>query len=118
VLACENVQEAVRFVNERPRPLALYWFGQDRAAGELLLRQTASGGVTLNDTLVHIAHPRLPFGGVGDSGWGASHGETGFLRFTHERAVLAQSRWSLGHLLYPPYGPRTERLLAIMRRRG
>ncbi|WP_295377968.1 aldehyde dehydrogenase family protein [uncultured Pseudacidovorax sp.] len=118
LLACEDAPQAVRFINDRPRPLALYWFGEDRAARDVLLQQTTSGGVTVNDTLVHIAHPRLPFGGVGDSGWGASHGEAGFLRFTHEKAVLAQSRWSLGGLLHPPYGPRTERLLAAMRRRG
>lgn len=116
VLACERPADAVRFINARPRPLALYWFGEDRAARDLLLQQTTSGGVTLNDTLVHIAHPRLPFGGVGDSGWGVSHGEAGFLRFTHEKAVLRQSRWSLGGLLHPPYGPRTERLLALLRR--
>ena len=118
VLDCADTAAAIRFINDRPRPLALYWFGEDTRARDALLAGTVSGGVTVNDTLVHIAHPGLPFGGVGDSGWGASHGEAGFLRFTHERAVLVQSRWSLGGLMHPPYGPRTERLLAFMRRRG
>lgn len=116
VLPCDTPDEAIGHVNAGPRPLALYWFGQDTAARDAVLRRTVSGGVTLNDTLMHIAHERLPFGGVGDSGWGAYHGETGFLRFTHEKSVLQQSRWAAGHLLYPPYGARFERMMAWLRR--
>ena len=77
---------------------------------------TVSGGVTVNDTLLHIGHEGLPFGGVGDSGWGAYHGETGFLRFTHPKSVLLQSRWAAGHLLYPPYGERFARVMGLIRR--
>ena len=81
-----------------------------------MLRGTVSGGVTVNDTLIHITHERLPFGGVGDSGLGAYHGETGFLRFTHQKAVFVQSRWAAGQLLYPPYGARFDRMMGWIRK--
>lgn len=116
VLTCDSADEAIAFINARPRPLALYWFGQDTAARDRVLANTVSGGVTVNDTLMHIAHEHLPFGGVGESGLGAYHGETGFRRFTHEKAVFVQSRWSQGQLFYPPYGPRLQRLLGLLRR--
>lgn len=116
VLPCDSADEAIIFINARPRPLALYWFGSDAAACEQVLTRTVSGGVTVNDTLMHITHEGLPFGGVGDSGWGAYHGETGFLRFTHEKPELLQSRWAMGHLFYPPYGERVRRLMGWLRR--
>ena len=65
---------------------------------------------------MHIAHDNLPFGGVGDSGWGSYHGEQGFLRFCHQKSVLIQSRWSLGSVFYPPYGARLDRTLKLLRR--
>ena len=65
---------------------------------------------------MHIAHDNLPFGGVGDSGWGAYHGEQGFLRFCHQKSVLVQSRWAMGHLFYPPYGPRFDQVMGMLRR--
>ena len=116
IVLCESTAEAIAFINARPRPLALYWFGDDTAQRNAVLRGTVSGGVTVNDTLMHIAHEGLPFGGVGESGWGASHGEAGFLRFTHEKAVFAQSKWAGGQLLYPPYGPRFDRMMQLLRR--
>ena len=96
--------------------LAPIWFGRGEAARDDVLRRTVSGGVCVNDTLLHVAHDNLPFGGVGDSGWGAYHGEAGFLRFSHQKSVLAQSRWAQGHLLYPPYGARFDRVMALLRR--
>ena len=116
VLACESAAEAVRHINARPRPLALYWFGRDGAARDAVLHGTVSGGVTVNDTLMHIAHERLPFGGVGPSGMGAYHGETGFLRFTHQKAVFTQPGLGAGQLLYPPYGARFDRVMGWLRR--
>jgi coniferyl-aldehyde dehydrogenase len=116
VLPCDDSEEAIRYINARPRPLALYWFGRDSAARDRVLARTVSGAVTLNDTLMHIAHDGLPFGGVGESGWGAYHGETGFLRFTQQKAVLAQRRWATGSLFYPPYGAKLQRVLALLRR--
>ncbi|MCJ7798775.1 MAG: aldehyde dehydrogenase family protein, partial [Polaromonas sp.] len=79
---------------------------------------TVSGGVTVNDTLMHIAHENLPFGGVGDSGWGSYHGEAGFLRLTQQKPVLVQSKWARGDLLYPPYGPRFNRVMGWLKRLG
>ena len=116
VLPCDSADEAIAFINARPRPLALYWFGQDATARDRVLARTVSGGVTVNDTLMHIAHDNLPFGGVGDSGWGAYHGEQGFLRFCHQKSVLVQSRWAMGHLFYPPYGPRFDQVMGLLRR--
>lgn len=116
VLPCDSADEAIAFINARPRPLALYWFGLNTAARDRVLANTVSGGVTVNDTLMHIAHEHLPFGGVGESGLGAYHGETGFRRFSHEKAVYVQSRWAQGQLFYPPYGPRLQRLMGLLRR--
>jgi len=116
VLPCDSADEAIAFINARPRPLALYWFGDDTVARDRVLAHTVSGGVTVNDTLMHIAHEHLPFGGVGESGLGAYHGETGFRRFSHEKAVFVQSRWAQGQLFYPPYGPRLQRLMGLIRR--
>ncbi len=116
VLPCDTPQEAIAHINAGERPLALYWFGDDQAARDAVLRGTVSGGVTVNDTLLHIAHDGLPFGGVGESGLGAYHGETGFLRFTHQKSVFVQSRWAMGHLLYPPYGARFDRVMGWIRR--
>ncbi len=116
VLTYRTLADAVAHINARPRPLALYWFGTDAAARDQVLSQTVSGGVTINDTLLHIAHHNLPFGGVGESGWGSYHGEAGFLRFTQQKPVLVQSRWAMGHLFYPPYGPRFQQLMGLLKR--
>jgi len=116
VLAYTKLDDAITTINAGPRPLALYWFGNDTAARDRVLRGTVSGGVTVNDTLMHIAHENLPFGGVGESGWGAYHGETGFLRFTQQKAVLVQSRFAMGSLFYPPYGQRFDQVMALLKR--
>ena len=116
VLAYAHLDEAIAHINAGPRPLALYWFGKNDTAQADVLRRTVSGGVTVNDTLMHIAHDNLPFGGVGDSGWGAYHGELGFLRLSHQKAVLVQSRWAMGWLFYPPYGARFDRIMGLLRR--
>lgn len=116
VLPYAALDEAIRYINDRPRPLALYWFGTDTAARDAVLAQTVSGGVTVNDTLMHIAHENLPFGGVGDSGWGAYHGETGFLRFTQQKPVLVSSKWARGDLFYPPYGKRFDQIMGLLKR--
>ena len=116
VISYERLDDAIQHINTSPRPLALYWFGQSDAVRDSVLKQTVSGGVTVNDTLMHITHDNLPFGGVGDSGWGGYHGEQGFLRFCHQKSVLAQSRFSLGSMLYPPYGPRFDRVMDLLKR--
>lgn len=116
VLPYASIDEAVNYINARPRPLALYWFGTDTAARDDVLARTVSGGVTVNDTLMHIAHENLPFGGVGDSGWGSYHGEAGFLRLTQQKPVLVQSKWARGDLFYPPYGKRFDWVMGLLKR--
>jgi len=116
VLAYASMDEAIGYINARPRPLALYWFGTDTAARDDVLARTVSGGVTVNDTLMHIAHENLPFGGVGDSGWGSYHGEAGFLRLTQQKPVLVQSKWARGDLFYPPYGKRFDQVMGLLKR--
>ena len=116
VLPYDHMSGVMKHINAGPRPLALYWFGTDSAARDQLLAGTVSGGVTVNDTLMHIAHENLPFGGVGASGWGSYHGEAGFLRLTHEKSVLVQSRFARGDLFYPPYGPKFDRVMGLIKR--
>ncbi len=92
-------------MNERDRPLALYWFGRDSASCDRVLARTISGGVTVNDCMLHVLQENLPFGGVGPSGMGAYHGEHGFRRFSHERAVFrVRGRFGGSFLVHPPYG--------------
>ena len=117
VLPYDRLEDVITAINAGPRPLALYWFGQSEQVRDLVLRRTVSGGVTVNDTLVHVAHDNLPFGGVGDSGWGSYHGEHGFLRFTHQKSVFIQGKWSVLPWLYPPYGERFDKLMAWVRRK-
>jgi len=116
VLPYKKLDDAIATVNSGARPLALYWFGTDTAARDHVLHNTVSGGVTVNDTLLHIAHENLPFGGVGESGWGAYHGETGFLRFTQQKPVLVQSRLAMGSLFYPPYGAKFDQVMGLLKR--
>jgi len=110
-----SLDEAIAFVRARGRPLALYPFGQDRAAIGRILRGTLAGGVTVNDTLVHFGIDALPFGGVGASGMGAYHGRAGFDAFSKQLPVLWQRRWAGTDLLKPPYA-RIGRLLRLLTR--
>lgn len=92
------------FINERPRPLALYIFGQDDEDIAYLREHTLSGGVAVNEVILHVAQHELPFGGVGHSGIGAYHGKAGFERFSHMKPVFVQSRLNAMSFLLPPYG--------------
>ncbi|MFI5446435.1 coniferyl aldehyde dehydrogenase [Polaromonas sp. UC242_47] len=116
VLPYDSLDDAIAYINARPRPLALYWFGTDTASRDAVLARTVSGGVTVNDTLMHIAHENLPFGGVGESGWGSYHGEAGFLRLTQQKPVLVSSKWARGDLFYPPYGKRFDQVMGLLKR--
>ncbi|NRO95339.1 aldehyde dehydrogenase family protein [Paraburkholderia sp. NMBU_R16] len=110
----ETLDEAIRYVNGRERPLALYLFDDDRSNVERVLRHTVSGGVSVNETLLHIACEGLPFGGVGASGMGAYHGHEGFLTFSKLKPVFVQARLNARSLLLPPYGPRFRAIIATM----
>ena len=98
-----DLDDAISFINQRPKPLALYVFSDKKSVVERVIRQTSAGGTTVNDVMIHIANPRLPFGGVGESGLGSAHGFFGFKAFSHERAVMFQSGVDLNKLAYPPY---------------
>lgn len=102
VISYNSLDDAIAFVEARDRPLALYPFG-DRAQAEAILARTVAGGVTVNDTLLHFAANRLPFGGVGPSGMGAYHGRAGFDAMTKALPVLWQSRFAVTDWLRPPY---------------
>ena len=119
VVPAETLDAALAFVNARPRPLALYYFDDDRGRQDEVLARTMSGGVTLNDTIFHLAQLNLPFGGVGDSGMGAYHGLDGFAQFSKKRPVMVQARWAGTALVRPPWGARGRlvgTLLAAARR--
>jgi coniferyl-aldehyde dehydrogenase len=98
-----NIDDAIAFINDRSRPLALYYFGNDCESRRKTLERTTSGNVTINDTLLHYVQNDLPFGGVGGSGMGAYHGPEGFKSFSHAKGIFEQSRWNLGGLLRPPF---------------
>jgi coniferyl-aldehyde dehydrogenase len=116
VMAYDSVDEVVATINAGPHPLAFYPFTHDRARLSYLLDHVMSGGVSVNDVLLHVAQADLPFGGVGESGMGHYHGREGFATFSKLRPVFHQSRFALTHLMYPPYGPRMEKLLRFLQR--
>lgn len=111
VLPVDDVDEAVAFVNQRDKPLALYVFSNDESVVDRVLASTSSGGVTVNGTLLHLAVPELPFGGVGPSGMGAYHGRAGFDTFSHRKSVLDRSTRPDLPVTYPPYSRWKQRLL-------
>ncbi len=103
VLTVGDVDEAIRFVNDRDKPLALYAFSSDEDTLEHVVANTSAGGVTLNHAIMHLAVPDLPFGGVGESGMGSYHGKAGFDTFSHAKAVLDKPTRPDPSLMYPPY---------------
>jgi coniferyl-aldehyde dehydrogenase len=100
-----NIDEPIQYINDHPRPLGLYYFGQDSTQERKVLDRTTSGGVTVNDVIMHITQEDLPFGGVGPSGMGSYHGYDGFKNFSHAKAVFSQSKTvsKLAAAMRPPY---------------
>ncbi len=113
VIAYDDLDEALAWINARPRPLALYLFESDPAIIRHVVDGTVSGGVTVNDTLLHMAQDSLPFGGVGESGMGSYHGKAGFDTFSHAKPVFRQGSFSLVRWLYPPFGRFAERAMRM-----
>ena len=116
IVMVDSVDAAIDFINARPRPLALYHFDHDRARTQRVLERTVAGGVTVNDTVLHIAQSKLPFGGVGPSGMGHYHGHEGFLTFSKQKPVLYQARFSSMKVLRPPYGKLANFVLKFLTR--
>jgi aldehyde dehydrogenase (NAD+) len=113
VLEVGSIDEAIGFVNSRPHPLALYVFAQDNSVNEKVVAETTSGGVTVNGTIMHMTGPYLPFGGIGESGMGAYHGQSGVDVFQHLKPVLKRSTMLDAPLAYPPY---TKRKFSILKK--
>lgn len=111
-----HLDEALGYVAEHPRPLAMYYFDNERARIERVLHDSIAGGVTVNDTMLHIAQDELPFGGVGASGMGQYHGEEGFNTFSKRKGVFVQSRLNGLSLFKPPFGRLVETLFKLMLR--
>jgi len=111
IVPYRRLDDAFAYINDRPRPLALYYFGYDRGEQQRVLHETHSGGVCLNDTLLHVAQDDMPFGGVGPSGMGHYHGHEGFLTFSKAKGVLIKQRFNAARLIYPPYGKTIQKLI-------
>ena len=116
IVTYRDLSDAIAYVNARPRPLGLYYFGSSAANRHQVLTRTTSGGVTVNGTLLHYPQDDLPFGGIGASGFGAYHGVEGFRAFSHQKAVFEVGRWNGGALLRPPFGGVTNIILSFMLR--
>ncbi len=114
VVAYDSIDEAIAFVNARPRPLALYFFGAAGAERNAVLSRTISGGVTVNNTAFHVVQEDLPFGGVGPSGMGQYHGRAGFDAFSKLKPVFLDGRFSGSSFLMPPYGRRFRAILRLL----
>lgn len=107
-----QTSDAVAYINSRPRPLGLYYFGEDSGERDMVLNNTTSGGVTVNDVIFHVAQEELPFGGVGPSGMGAYHGHDGFLEFSHKKAIYTQTGNEILAMMRPPYGDKFRKQVA------
>jgi acyl-CoA reductase-like NAD-dependent aldehyde dehydrogenase len=115
VVPYRTLDDAIDYINARPRPLALYFFG-DAAGRDRVLRETISGGVTVNNTLFHVGQEDLPFGGIGPSGMGDYHGFAGFRAFSKAKPVYYDRRLSGSALLRPPYGKLFRAMLKLLYR--
>ena len=111
IVPYRGLDQAFAYINQRPRPLALYYFGYNKGEQARVLHETHSGGVCLNDTLLHVAQDDMPFGGIGPSGMGHYHGHEGFLTFSKAKGVLVKQRLNAAKLIYPPYGKSIQKLI-------
>jgi len=114
VLDLDTYKDAIDYVNALPKPLALYYFDTNQKRIDHLLKFTLSGGVTINDTIYHLAQHRLPFGGVGASGMGHYHGYDGFKNLSKKRAVMQQKKFASTDILHPPYTNFKKKVIGIM----
>ncbi|WP_431023576.1 coniferyl aldehyde dehydrogenase [Halomonas sp. H5] len=106
IVPYDTLDQALAYIAARPRPLALYYFGVERAEQQRVLERSHAGGMCLNDCVMQVAQDDLPFGGVGASGMGRYHGHEGFLTFSHAKGIYHKGRLNAARLIYPPYGGR------------
>ncbi len=115
ILTYTRLEDAIKFVNERPKPLALYMFSKSQKNIDKVMDETSSGGVTINDTVMHFANPNLPFGGVGASGIGAYHGRASYDTFSHQKGILHKSFLVDAAVRYAPYGKNSSLLKMMLK---
>ena len=111
----KNFDETIDYINAKPRPLAAYYFGEDKAEEDAMITRTTSGGVCVNDVIMHIMQEDLPFGGIGPSGMGNYHGIEGFKTFSHAKSIYRQTSVNVAKLggMLPPYGDSTEKTIKM-----
>lgn len=113
ILTYHDLDEVIQFVQDRPKPLALYLFTRKKEEEEKILSRLSFGGGCVNDTIVHLATPHMPFGGVGESGMGGYHGKASFNTFSHQKSILKKAAWLDLPVRYHPYTSTKERLLRL-----
>jgi aldehyde dehydrogenase (NAD+) len=111
VLKYKNIDSVIEEINSKGKPLSFYVFSSDQSLQNRLLTECSFGGACVNDCIVHLANPNLPFGGVGESGMGSYHGKSSFEIFTHKKSVLRKPFWGDASMRYPPYTPKKMKLL-------
>jgi aldehyde dehydrogenase (NAD+) len=103
LITYQKIEEVINYIQSQPKPLSLYIFSKNKSFVDFILNRTTSGGVAVNQVILHLANPYLPFGGVGHSGLGSYHGHYGFKTFSHERSILIQKKLTFAHFYFPPY---------------
>lgn len=116
IVASATLEDSLKYIQSRERPLALYWFGENKAKRDHVLKNSISGGAAINETAWQVVQEGIPFGGIGPSGMGAYHGEHGFQTFSHMKGVFFQSRFSGGKMIFPPYTKKTRKILNLMKK--
>lgn len=111
IVEYQTIDEAIDYINERPTPLALYLMSFSKQTQSLILDSTKAGGVCINDAALHVAQDDLPFGGIGDSGMGQYHGHEGFLALSKAKPIFSRGKFSLGSMIFPPYGKPIHQLI-------
>lgn len=114
IITYRYIDEAIKYINTKPKPLALYIFGKDNRNINYILANTESGDAVINDVVIHVGNANLPFGGINNSGIGKAHGHHGFMAFTHERSYLKQAKVSAISMLYPPFNNKTKILIETL----
>lgn len=113
VISYQNISEAAEYIKAMEKPLALYLFTENRNMERWVLRNLSFGGGCVNDTVIHLATSHMGFGGVGESGMGAYHGEYGFWTFSHRKSIVKKSTWMDLPIRYHPYQKKKDRLLHL-----
>ncbi len=114
ILKYENLDEAIHYINSKPKPLALYCFSKDKKFSSKLERETTSGAFIINDCVIHHANPNLPFGGINNSGLGSYHGKYGFDELSHQKSIMKSSYFSPFKLILPPYSQFKKNLVNLI----